>query len=180
MESLLWASECFNRSATAANDGWLSPHGILYGSRPPLLLLPFFQPVYHRVPRQRKIDPRARLCYSLNLAMITGTTATNCWMRRQEIYRILARRYVAPSRGAFDTSGNWSQESARCATGRYLRIDANACAHRRRACFRSSTACSCACSNTDAHTRSCANTRINYASTAYANVELPGSDPPAH
>ena len=25
MESLLWASECFNRSATAANDGWLSP-----------------------------------------------------------------------------------------------------------------------------------------------------------
>ena len=25
MESLLWASECFNRSATATNEGWLSP-----------------------------------------------------------------------------------------------------------------------------------------------------------
>ena len=42
MESLLWASECFNRSATAANDGWLSPHEIFYGNRPLLPLLPFF------------------------------------------------------------------------------------------------------------------------------------------
>ena len=28
MDSLLWASECFNRSATVANDGRLSPHEI--------------------------------------------------------------------------------------------------------------------------------------------------------
>ena len=62
IESLLWASECFNRSATAANDGWLSPHEIFYVNRPPLPLLPFFQPAYHRVPRQHKNDPRARLC----------------------------------------------------------------------------------------------------------------------
>ena len=66
MKSLLWVSECSNRSATAANDGSLSPHEIFYENRPPLPLLPFFQPAYHRVLRQRKSDPRARLCYSLN------------------------------------------------------------------------------------------------------------------
>ena len=72
MESLLWASECFNRSATAANDGWLSPHEIFYGNRPLLPLLPFFQPAYHRVPRQHKSDPRARLCYFLNFGYNHG------------------------------------------------------------------------------------------------------------
>ena len=66
MESLLWASECFNRSASAANDGWLSPLEIFYENRPPLPLLPFFQPAYHRVPRQRKSVTRARLCCFLN------------------------------------------------------------------------------------------------------------------
>ena len=38
--SLLWAFECFNRSATAANDGWLSSYEIFYGSHTPL-------PYYH-------------------------------------------------------------------------------------------------------------------------------------
>ena len=61
MESLLWTSECFNRPATVVNDGWLSPHEVFYGSRPPLPLLPFFQPASHRGPRQRKSDPRGRL-----------------------------------------------------------------------------------------------------------------------
>ena len=65
LESLLWASECYNRAATSVNDEWLSPHKIFYGSRPPLPLLPFLQPPYHRVPRQRKTDPRARMCYFL-------------------------------------------------------------------------------------------------------------------
>ena len=72
MESLLWASECFNRSATAANDGWLSLHEIFYGNRPLLPLLPFFQPAYHRVPRQYKSDPRARLCYFFNFGYNHG------------------------------------------------------------------------------------------------------------
>ena len=72
MESLFWASECFNRSATAENDGWLSSHGIFYGSRPPLPLLRFFQPAYHQVPRQRKSDPRACLCYFLNFGYNHG------------------------------------------------------------------------------------------------------------
>ena len=48
------------------NDEWLFPHDIFYGSRPRLPLLPFLQPAYHRVPRQRKTDPRARMCYFLN------------------------------------------------------------------------------------------------------------------
>ena len=72
MESLLWASECFSWSATAVNDGWLSPHEILYGNRPPMALLPCFQPAYHRVHRQRKSDPRARLCYFLNIGYNHG------------------------------------------------------------------------------------------------------------
>ena len=48
------------------NDEWLSPHELSYGSRPRLPLLPFLQPAYHRMPRQRKTDPRARMCYFLN------------------------------------------------------------------------------------------------------------------
>ena len=37
-----------------------------YGSRPRLPLLPFLQPAYHRVPRQWKTGPLARMCYFLN------------------------------------------------------------------------------------------------------------------
>ena len=54
------------------NDEWLSPHEIFYGSRPRLPLLPFLQPAYHRVPRQRKTDPRARMCYFLNFGYNHG------------------------------------------------------------------------------------------------------------
>ena len=57
LEPLLWALECYNRVATSVNDEWLSPHEIFYGSRPRSPLLPFLQPAYHRVPRQRKTDP---------------------------------------------------------------------------------------------------------------------------
>ena len=34
LESLLWASECYNRAATSVNDEWLSPHEIVrqYGA----------------------------------------------------------------------------------------------------------------------------------------------------
>ena len=48
------------------------PHEIFYGSRPRLPLLPFLQPAYHRVPRQRKTDPRARMCYFLNFGYNHG------------------------------------------------------------------------------------------------------------
>ena len=72
MKLLHWASESFNWSTTAANDGWLSPHEIFYGNRQPLPLLPFFQPAYHGVHRQRKSDPRARLCYFLDIGYNHG------------------------------------------------------------------------------------------------------------
>ena len=48
------------------NDACLSPYEVFYGSRPRLPLLSFLQPTYHRVPRKRKTDPRARMCYFLN------------------------------------------------------------------------------------------------------------------
>ena len=57
MESVLWASEGFNRSTTTANGGMLSPYEIFYGSRPPMPTLPFCKPAYHCIPRQGKLDP---------------------------------------------------------------------------------------------------------------------------
>ena len=83
LESLLWASECYNRAATSVSDECLFPYEIYYGSRPRLPLLPFLQPAYHRVPRQRKTDPRALMCYFLNFGYNHGRIATGCWMRRR-------------------------------------------------------------------------------------------------
>ena len=34
--------------------------------------MPFLQPAYHRAPRQRKTDPRARMCYFLNFGCNHG------------------------------------------------------------------------------------------------------------
>ena len=65
MKSVLWASEGFNRSATTANGGMLSPYKIFYGSRPPMPILPFCKPAYHLIPRQGKLGRQARLCYFL-------------------------------------------------------------------------------------------------------------------
>ena len=73
MESVLWASEGFNRSATTANGGMLSPYEIFYGSRPPMPTLPFCKPAYHRIPRHGKLVRQARLCYSLNFGYNHGS-----------------------------------------------------------------------------------------------------------
>ena len=73
MESVLWASEGFNRSATTANSGMLSPHEIFFGSRPPMALLPFCKPAYHRIPRQNKMDRHARPCFFLNFGYNHGS-----------------------------------------------------------------------------------------------------------
>ena len=69
----MWASEGFNRSATTANSGMLSPYEIFYGSRPPLPVLPFCKPAYHRVPRQGKLDGQARPCYFLHFGYNRGS-----------------------------------------------------------------------------------------------------------
>ena len=79
VESLLWTSECFNRSATSTNDELLLSHEIFYGSHPLLPLLPFLQPAYYRVPRQRKTDPGVRMCYFLNFR----------YNHRRDSYRLL-------------------------------------------------------------------------------------------
>ena len=91
-ESLLWASECYNRAATSVNDEWLFPHETFYGTRPRLPLLLFLQPTYHRVPRQRKTDPRALMCYFLNFGYNHGR---DCYrLLHAEAGRIDYSRYV--------------------------------------------------------------------------------------
>ena len=73
MESVLWASEGFNCSATTANSGMLSPHEVFFGSRPPMPVLPFCKPAYHRIPRQTKMDRQARPCVFLNFGYNHGS-----------------------------------------------------------------------------------------------------------
>ena len=73
MESVLWASEGFNRSATKANSGMLSPYEVLFGSGPPMPVLPFCKPTYHRVPPQGKLDGQARQFYFLNFGYNHGS-----------------------------------------------------------------------------------------------------------
>ena len=73
MESVLWASAGFNRSATTANDGMLSPYEIFYGSRPPMPTLPFCKLAYHRIPRHGKLDRQAWLYYFLNFGYNHGS-----------------------------------------------------------------------------------------------------------
>ena len=73
MESVLWASEGFNRSATTANGGMLSQYEIFHGSRPPMPTLPFCKPAYHRIPRQDKLGRQARRWYFLNFGYNHGS-----------------------------------------------------------------------------------------------------------
>ena len=73
MESVLWASEGFNRSVTTANSGMILLYEVFYGSRPPMPVLPFCKPAYHRVPRHGKLDRQARPCYFLNFGYKHGS-----------------------------------------------------------------------------------------------------------
>ena len=84
LDSLVWKSECFNRAATSVNDTWLSPHEMFYGSRPRLLLQPFLQLAYYRVPRRWKTDPGSAWVLVSMLGIITGGIATGVWMRRRK------------------------------------------------------------------------------------------------
>ena len=73
MESVLWASEGFKRSATTANSGMLSPPEIFFGSRPPMPVLPLCKPAYDRVPRQSKMDHQTPPYYFLNFGYNHGS-----------------------------------------------------------------------------------------------------------
>ena len=72
VDSMLWTAEIINRSATSANAGLLSPYEVFYKERPPMPLLIFFQPLYHRIPQQRRTEPRARPCLFLNFGYNHG------------------------------------------------------------------------------------------------------------
>ena len=73
MESVWWVSDGFNRSETTANSGMLSPHEVFFGDRPPMPVLPFCKPAYHRVPRQSKMNRQARPCFFLNFGCNHGS-----------------------------------------------------------------------------------------------------------
>ena len=83
LESLLWASECYNRAATSVNDEWLSPHEIFYGSRPRLPLLPFLQPAITVYRDSGRRIPGPVCVISQIVGIITGGIATGSWMRRR-------------------------------------------------------------------------------------------------
>ena len=53
----------FNRSTATANSNMGSPLEVFYGSCPPMPVLLFCKPAYHRVPRRRRMDPYARPCF---------------------------------------------------------------------------------------------------------------------
>ena len=145
------------------NDEWPSPHDIFYGSRPRLPLLPFLQPAYHRVPRQRKTDLWARMYYILDFGYNHG----------RDCYRLLD---AETGRVAYSRDVTWHHPETPWITpirdgptespDGYLRPHAAVCACRR--------AISC----TRRHSASTRTGRDTTA-TAYTNIELPGSDPPA-
>ena len=154
LESLLWALESYNRAATSVNDGWLCPHDIFYGSRPQLPQLLFLQPAYYRVPRQRKTDPRARMCYFLNFGYNHG----------RDCYLLLD---AETGRVAYSRDVTWHHPETPWITP--IRAaptePPTVCARRR------------AISGTRRHSASSGTGRDTTA-TAYTNVELPGSDLP--
>ena len=119
MESVLWASEEFNRSATTANGGMLSPYEIFYGSHPPMPTLPFCKPAYHRIPRQDKLDRQVRPSYFLNLGYNHGSD----WVKIMG----LARRHMAPAAGTVDFPGPGSWVGSASATVRYRHAGVHTC-----------------------------------------------------
>ena len=92
MESVLWASEGFKRFATTANSGMLSPHEVFFGGHPPMPVLLFCKPAYHRIPRRSKRDPQARLCFFLYFGYNHGSVC--CKIMDAETGRVVHSRDV--------------------------------------------------------------------------------------
>ncbi|CAB1113943.1 unnamed protein product [Ectocarpus sp. CCAP 1310/34] len=66
LASSIWASGCFNRSATSANPAWMSPFEAFFGRKPPLKVVPFFQEGMMRVKRASKADVQSVRCFYLH------------------------------------------------------------------------------------------------------------------
>ncbi|CAB1106092.1 unnamed protein product [Ectocarpus sp. CCAP 1310/34] len=66
LASALWASACFNRSATKANLSWMSSFEAFFGRKPPLTVVPFFHEGMMRVKRATKADVQSTRCFYLH------------------------------------------------------------------------------------------------------------------
>ncbi|CAB1121439.1 unnamed protein product [Ectocarpus sp. CCAP 1310/34] len=67
LASALWISACFNRSATKANLGWMSPFKAFFSRKPPLTVVPFFpEEGMMRVKRATKADVQSAQCFYLH------------------------------------------------------------------------------------------------------------------
>ena len=73
LESVLWAFKGVNHSAMTADSCIISPFKEFYGGRPPMSVLPFCKPTYHRVPRREKMCPQSRPCLCLNFGHNYGS-----------------------------------------------------------------------------------------------------------
>ena len=67
-EAMSWACDAYNRTATVAIPGNLSPHEIFYGEIPQDSPVPFLKPGYCRYQRTNKMDLKARECIYLGPA----------------------------------------------------------------------------------------------------------------
>ena len=83
------------RSSTAPDHGdqrHTFPKRGFFGGHPPMPVLPFCKPAYHRVPWQSKMDPQARPRYLLNFGYNHGS---NCFkVMNAETGRIVHSRDV--------------------------------------------------------------------------------------
>ncbi|CAB1106485.1 unnamed protein product [Ectocarpus sp. CCAP 1310/34] len=66
LASALWASACFNRSATKANLGCMSPLEAFFGRKSPLTVVIFFHEGMMRVKRATKADVQSARCFYLH------------------------------------------------------------------------------------------------------------------
>ncbi|CAB1107218.1 unnamed protein product [Ectocarpus sp. CCAP 1310/34] len=81
LASALWASACFNCSATQANKGWMSPFEAFFGRKPPLTVVPLFQEEMMRVKLATKADVQSARCLYLHGANNHSTsTAVVLWL----------------------------------------------------------------------------------------------------
>ena len=80
-ESLSWATDSLNRSATRANPQHRSPYEMWHGKPAPTRILPFLKPGFAKVQRTNKLQPKAQECFYLG-------PATN---HASDVYRVLVK-----------------------------------------------------------------------------------------
>ena len=68
-ESMRWACDCLNRTATTANPQSKSPYEMWFDKPADLKLLPFLKPGFCRQRRLHKLEPKAQECYYLGPPM---------------------------------------------------------------------------------------------------------------